>query len=165
MVKKLSRERKDFIQTILPEVSNILNRSLTKSYHDLYSVSLVCASFTNNSRLRHVIQGIALIGHSFLYVFLSLHQVILCTKEVAVKAKNAAFDLISDIGTALVFLSDKSKEGIRSSYIPPSRCDRKPLFDSLSKNPSTLTQRRVKVFFSAKDDIAPANKSSNIFGS
>jgi len=40
-----------------------------------------------------------------------IHQVILCTKEVAVKAKNAAFDLISDIGTALVFLSDKSKEG------------------------------------------------------
>ena len=28
------------------------------------------------------------------------------------KAKNAAFDLIADIGTAMVFLNDKSKEGM-----------------------------------------------------
>ena len=28
------------------------------------------------------------------------------------KAKNAAFDLVADIGTAMVFLSDKSKEGM-----------------------------------------------------
>ena len=33
------------------------------------------------------------------------------------KAKNAAFDLVADIGTAMVFLSDKSKEGMSfSSY-------------------------------------------------
>lgn len=38
-------------------------------------------------------------------------QVILCTKEVGSKAKGAAFDLIKEIGTALVFLSDKPKEG------------------------------------------------------
>ena len=36
------------------------------------------------------------------------------------KAKNAAFDLVADIGTAMVFLSDKSKEGmflINKSYL------------------------------------------------
>ncbi|XP_066913339.1 RRP12-like protein [Clytia hemisphaerica] len=43
-------------------------------------------------------------------------EVILCTKEIGVKAKTAAFELIVDIGTALVFLSDKPKEECIEEY-------------------------------------------------
>lgn len=45
-----------------------------------------------------------------------LPEVILCTKELGAKAKCAAFDLISDIGNALVFLSDKPKEECIEEY-------------------------------------------------
>ncbi|XP_047128483.2 RRP12-like protein isoform X1 [Hydra vulgaris] len=43
-------------------------------------------------------------------------EVILCTKEVGVKAKTAAFDLLVDIGTSLVFLSSKPKEECIEEY-------------------------------------------------
>jgi len=50
------------------------------------------------------------------YIVQILPEIILCTKEVGVKAKTAAFELIVDIGTTLVFLSSKPKEEVVGEY-------------------------------------------------
>lgn len=45
-----------------------------------------------------------------------LPEVILCTKGISVKARDAAFDLLVDIGSAFVYLSKQSKEECIEKY-------------------------------------------------
>jgi len=80
-----------------------------------------------------------------------LPEVILCTKEVGVKAKTAAFDLLIDIGSVLVFISPLSKEDCIGEYF-------KLVMAGLAGSPHMISATLLsftKLVFEYRDCLVP----------
>ncbi|XP_057307990.1 RRP12-like protein [Hydractinia symbiolongicarpus] len=101
-----SESCKNLVEEKFDELMSVLVDSLSSAVPSSKAPRLGCIS--------SLVKKLSNENKDFLQVIIP--EVILCTKEVGVKAKTAAFDLLVDIGSSYVFLSTLPKEECIEQY-------------------------------------------------